>query len=276
MTQYISWSALRTWSECRQRNMLNKSGRRAPMHNQRVFFPGTVVDRVVRDWLEEDPYNNMGMMPEMVESTVIREKGIIEEGGGVMLWKDGQDHSQTIKDCIEAVQKIEPALVEKVLPYDYQADFKFRAPLSLPHPSGDMEVVVLNGAIDILVYDPKTDSWKIYDVKMTRDNGYWRKTMGQLGFYDLANIVLFGKYSSEVALLQPLCDERVKDIPLSDHTRSVMMQQVSLMATEVWLGNNEPRKDNKYCGFCDVKHACSKFQPTVVNGKKKISFNLNR
>lgn len=277
MTQWISWSSLRTHMECKQRNFLNKSGKRAPLSNQRVFFPGTVVDRVVRDWLYADPENTLGQMPSMVEETIIREKGMIEERGEVMKWKDGQDHSQTIRDCIEAVTNIEADLVERVLPYEYQVDFRFRAPLWLPTPWGDYEAIILNGAMDILTRDPKTGQWRIDDVKMTRDSSYYKKTAGQLSFYDLVVKVLFGEYSTDAALLQPLASPHVKEIPIDSVARSTILRQVTEMATDVWNGNTEPRKDNKFCNFCDVKHACTKFQPVVTStGKRKISFNINQ
>jgi hypothetical protein len=273
VTLYISWSALKTHIECHQKNFLKKSGKANKLSDQRIFFPGTVTDRVVRDWLENDPYNNLGKMPSMVEETIIREKGILEAEGGVMKWKDAHDYGQTILDCQEAVRNLEPILVEKVLPYEYQADFHFKIPVLLPHPDGSMESIILNGAIDILVFDPVTQTWRIYDVKHTRSNDYWRKTQGQLGFYDFAIFAGFGQYSSEVALLQPLAAPQFKEISLDSRTRSVMMTAIMRMATEVWSEDRAPRIDNKLCNYCEVKHACAKFKPTIINGKRKLSFS---
>lgn len=147
----------------------------------------------------------------------------------------------------------------------------------MPSPDGGMDTVVLNGALDILVWDPATETWRIYDVKMTKDGQYWRKTQGQLQFYDVTLFPLFGKFSVEAALLQPMCAEQIKVIPTNDQTRSVMLRSMSEMALDVWSGNTEPRKDNKFCTNCEVRHACTKFKPVISStGKKTISFNINR
>lgn len=52
MVMRISWSQLRTHEECKQRGFLQRTGHKSVLDNQRVFFPGTVTDRVVRDWLQ--------------------------------------------------------------------------------------------------------------------------------------------------------------------------------------------------------------------------------
>lgn len=275
MTLYVSWSALRTHEECRQRGALNRQRKRAPMADTRVFFPGTVTDRLVRDFLLlPNPSENMGWMADHVESIVDREKTQIEDQDQVMLYKDPGDRAQIIKDCTEAVTKIEPGLIEHVLPYEYRPDFRFKAPLRIPHPNGGTEEIVLNGAMDIIVRNPKTGMWDVWDVKHTRDNSYWKKTQGQLGFYDLAVNVMFGAKTATVGLLQPLCDTAVLPVPLDNNTREVMMQRITRMAQDVWQGDKTPRSDNKFCGFCDVKHACSKFKAVEVDGRRKISFSV--
>lgn len=271
MSLHISWSSLRTHEECKQRGHLQRSGSRATLQNTRVFFPGTVVDRVVRDWLEADPENNLGLMPSMVESIITREKAEIEDGGGAMTWKDREDRDIVLRDCIEAVTKIEPSLIKHVLPYDWQADMRFKAPLLLPHPDGGTEAVILNGAMDIVVRD-SFGRFSVWDVKMTKNNDYWRKTVGQLTFYDFAIYVLFGSPTLTTGLLQPMCDERVRPYAVTDDLRSQLMQRVVRMADEVWREDYEPRKDNTMCGFCATKHACSKFTPVLVNGKRRLAF----
>jgi hypothetical protein len=274
VTLRLSWSSLRTHEECKQKAKLQREKKRATLENTRAFFPGTVVDRVVRDWLADDPYSNAGMMPEMVETIMLREKESIDEGSqGVLAWKQIGDKTKIIKDCQEAVTKIEGDLNRLVLPYQFEPDHRFEAPMLMPHPDGGMDRVILNGYIDILVFDPDTNTWRIYDVKMTRDNGYWRKTVGQLTFYDLAIDSIFDGSVSEVALLQPLCKEPVKDYPLTDGVRSQIMQRIASMAFDVWSGDDEPRRDMKICNFCNVKHSCPKFKPVATStGRKRISF----
>jgi CRISPR/Cas system-associated exonuclease Cas4 (RecB family) len=274
VTLRISWSSLRTHDECRQKGKLQRERKQATLENTRVFFPGTVTDRVVRDWLKDAPLDNPGVMPDMVEMIVKREKTEIDESSdkGVVAWKSIGDRDKIIRDCQEAVTKIEPALNRLVLPFDFEADHHFQTPIMAPHPDGGMERIILNGFIDILVKDPVSDKWRIYDVKMTRDDSYWRKTVGQLTFYDLAITSGYGGEVDEVALLQPLCKERVKGYPLNDNVRAQIMQRISNMAYKVWSEDFEPRRDTKICNFCSVKHACPKFQPTVVNGRKRVSF----
>lgn len=271
MSLYISWSSLRVHEECKQHGYLARSGKRAPLANQRVFFPGTVTDRVVRDWLlMENP--TPGLMPEMVDAIIDREKDEIAERGGVMTWKNHDDREQVRKDCTEAVTKIEPGLIEHVLPYEYRPDFRFKAPLQIPHPNGGHEKVVLNGAMDIIVRNPETMKWGVWDVKHTRDDSYWKKTQGQLGFYDLAVQILFNAETEVVGLLQPLCKKAVLPVPLSTDTRAVMMSRIVRMAQEVWREDKTPRSDNTFCGFCDVKHACSKFQAVAKGGRHFVTF----
>lgn len=272
-TLWVSWSGLKAHETCKQQGMLRRSRKQAPLKDQRVFFPGTVVDRVVRDWLIEDPYNNPGLMPDMVESIVHRESVSINEAGGKMVWKDKDDRSNVIKDCIEAVTKIEPELVRRVLPFEYDVDFRFRVPVQFPYPDGTNETVILNGAMDIITRDD-TGQFSVWDVKMTRDNSYWRKTVAQLTFYDI--VVSFmgdGRPSKEVGLLQPMCTQPVLPYPATDYERGQMFSRIARYADQVWREDFEPRKDSFECNFCDVKHACSKFKPVnTAGGLRKVSF----
>lgn len=257
--------------ECKQKSYLQRTGRKAKMENQRLYFPGTVTDRVVRDWLAGDPYSQPGLMVDMVESVVLREQEKLEEKGKQLRWKDDNDRDSIIKDCQEAVRKIEPDLNRLVLPYEYDVDFRFKAPILAPHPSGEMSQILLIGFMDIIVRNPHRDEeidpeWFVYDVKHTKDNSYWRKTRGQLSFYDFAVDVMFGATTSQVGLLQPLCKETTKLFTLQDQDRLMLEKHVLDMASDVWNGNNEPTAPISECGFCNVKHACSRFTP--VNGNR--------
>jgi hypothetical protein len=256
----ISWSSLRAHTECKQKGYLQRTGKRAKMADQRIFFPGTVTDRVVRDWLAADPENTPGLMPEMVREMVDREEAKIIEKGGKLIWKDSGDRDSIIVDCVEAVTKIEPALNELVLPYDYDVDFNFRAPLQAPHPAGTMETILLIGFMDIIVKRAE-DIWAVYDVKHTKNNDYWKKTRGQLSFYDLSVDVMFGAPTVEVGLLQPLCNETKKLFTLEDKDRTKLETDVLSMASDIWKGDFEPNAPRSECYYCDVRHACSRFKP---------------
>ena len=272
MTLRISWSGLRTHNECKQKGMLQREYKQTPLQNTRNFFPGTVTDRVVRDWLSDDPENNPGIMKDMVVDVIEREKQEIDDGNrGVMLWKDSKDKDDVIEVCQTAVINIEDSLNKYVLPFDYQTDYHFQSSMDLPHPGGGTETVILNGYMDIIVRDSK-GRWAVWDVKHTKDNSYWKKTQGQLGFYDLAVNLETGSYTAMTGLLQPLCKEKVKPIKLTADSRSVMLSSITSMANDVWNKDEAPRTDNKFCYNCEVRHACSKFKPRVVEGKKVAMF----
>lgn len=269
MTLRISWSALRTHEVCKQRSFLKRGKHLAPAANQRVFFPGTVTDRVTRDWLTHDP--SPGRMPGMVEAIMDREWQQIRDDGGAIAWKTPADRAQVLADCREAVTKIEPVLLKLVVPYDYDADVSFSIPVRLPHPAGGAEEILLIGFMDIMVHDDQGRFW-IWDVKHTRDNGYWRKVEGQLTFYDLACFLMNGQGTERVGLLQPLCDVPVKPFAVSLEARTQMLARIAGMAHDIWVEDHTPRSDSVECGFCDYKHACSKFTPIVIGGKHRVAF----
>lgn len=261
---FVSWSSLRAHMECRQKGHLQRTGKKATMENQRVFFPGTVTDRVVRDWLAGDPYNNPGLMVDMVESFVQREQDNIEAEGKKLYWKDAGDRDNIILECQKAVRIIEPDLERLVLPYEYDVDFKFRAPMMAPHPDGTMQSILLIGYMDIIVKQAE-NVWAVWDVKHTKDNQYWKKTRGQLSFYDLAVDIMFGAPTSEVGLLQPLCTEPVRKFVLEEEDRTILETHVLRMATDIWKENIEPNAPISACYYCNVKHACSRFAPKNGN-----------
>lgn len=265
----ISWSSLRTHEECKQRGHLMRTGKRASLEDQRNYFPGTVVDRIMRDWLESDPYNTPGLMKDMVLAYIAREEAAILDGGGKMKWRDDKDKDEVIKTCLEAVEKLEPLLNEHVLPFDFQAAERFKTPFMLPHPDGTMEAVILNGETDLIVRNDAGE-FAVLDLKITRDNGYWRKTAAQLTFYDLVIDILYGQPTSKAGLLQPLATPMWKPIGIDDDARRQLLQRIIGMARDIWSENFEPRADTSLCGYCAVKHACVKFKPVVVNGRRTV------
>lgn len=276
----ISWSGLRTHEECRQKGYLTRTGKKAPLDDQRVFFAGNVTDRTVRDWLQDDPWNNPGLMPHMVNDIIDKQLDYIRNGDpskkvppGVMRWKDANDRDTVREECIRAVTRIEPLLEKFVLPHKFQADVRFDAPLQLPHPAGGHETVTLIGFMDILVYDEVNDRWHVHDVKHTKDDSYWRKTIAQLGYYDLAVLLMHGKPTSLNSLMQPLCKNTMVPFKPSEQSRTELLARISAMANDIWRDKRDPKQGNAGCGFCVVKHACEKFQPVVrKDGTRRITF----
>lgn len=264
-TVRVSWSSLKTHEECRQRGALHREGKRSKITNVRNFFPGRVTDRVVRYWLEDDPRANLGVMPDMVRDIVERELASVGEEGEIVDWRHKTDKDDVIRQCEEAVRRIEPALERYVLPYSWMVDFGFRTPVLMRAPWG-LDQVILNGYMDIIVRDPETDSWRIYDVKHTANKDYWKGSFGQLVFYSYENQIRTGNLPLEVGFFQPLVAEGVKRFKVTDTHVNVLAGRIQSMAYEVWSGMDFPRSDNTLCNFCDAKHACVKFKP-VTNGK---------
>lgn len=269
----ISWSGLRVHDECKQQSHLARKGNLAALDNKRGFFPGTVTDRVVRNWLNDDPLNNLNCMPDMVDHVIDVEKAALAENNqGVVRWKDREDREQVRTDCIEAVTKIQPSLLKYVVPFEYEPDHHFESPVQIRFADGERATVLLNGYIDILVRDDKGRFW-IWDVKHTRDNGYWRKTIGQLGFYDLAIELKFGQPAVQTGLLQPLCTQPVWPYKPSADSRLQLLQRVQGMAFDVRNNVATPREDTTMCVWCSTKNACVKFQPVLdKNGHKRVAF----
>lgn len=272
MTVRISWSSLRTHDECKQKSHLARTKKLALLDDKRGFFPGTVTDRVVRNWLNDDPAANLGIMPDMVAATVdIERKALSDRDEGVVRWRGVEDKKKIIQECREAVTLIEPALLKYVVPFEYQADFHFEAPLFALNPrTGARGRILLNGYMDILVRDDK-QRWWVFDVKHTRDNSYWRKTVGQLGFYDLAIELMFGQSTALTGLLQPLCSEKMKPYKPTPESRAQLMQRVLGMARDIWSGIQTPVTGNGPCSYCPTRHACVKFQPVRdAKGQKRM------
>lgn len=270
----ISWSSLRTHAECKQRSYLARRHNLATIDNKRNFLPGSVTDRVVRKWLNGDPEHNRGIMPDMVDDEIDSSKAeLVEKGEGVVRWRDPGDRARVKEECIEAVTKIEPDLMKYVVPFDYWADHHFETKLQLTHPRGESGTVVLNGYMDILVRDAAS-RWAVWDVKHTRDDDYWRKTVGQLGFYDLSVELDHGQPTAITGLLQPLCKQRVKPYFPSAESRAQLLARIHAMALDIWNDVRTPITGKPgECSWCPTKHACEKFQPIQDSrGQTRVSF----
>lgn len=262
----ISWSSLRTWSECKQRAKLVRTGKRSKMENQRNFLPGNVTDRVVRRWLM-DPDRKPGQMvewvPEQLEIEIAAAK--------VIKWKHVGDKEEVLQDCLEAAKLIEEDLIEHVTGpgVEIYADYSFKAPFHAARAEGgDPLHVTLNGFMDILIKD-KHGRWWIFDVKHTKDSSYWKKTQGQMSFYAMAVWLIHGKQPSGAFLLQPLASPRVKPVDIERDALKVLAQNITSMANDIDKDEMPPRDDTTLCGWCSVQHACVKFKR--VEGSKRVS-----
>lgn len=250
----LSWSSLRSWKECKMRVKLQRAGKRSKVEDARGYLPGTISDRVVRDWLQ-DPDRQPGQMEKMIPAQL--EKSVAEASR--VKWKSLDDKQRVIQDCIEAVTIVEPQLLKFVTPFEHWEDFSFNAPmLAASANGGDPIPVVLNGFMDILVRGGE-GQYFIFDLKQTRNNEYWKKTAGQMVFYALAVRLLYGVDPMGAALLQPLAKPTIKPIEIGSDAVEALAADITQMANDIVSDDMPMRKDTKECTFCNVKMSCPRF-----------------
>lgn len=266
----ISWSSLRAHEECRHKAMLLRSGKKNPAQNIRAYFHGTVVDRVMRYWLDLDSPQK-GEMAQMVRDVVDQEElEAINSGDGVVRWRNGTDKEDMIAWCQELVTKLEDSLYRLVIPYEYEVAKRYRVPVRISWLDGSPTWINLAGEIDLLVRG-NDGLFRIWDLKGTADNSYWRKTLGQLIFYDLSVKAMFGSNAVKCGLIQPMCREQVLEFSFTDQDRREMWSRVMRMASDIWTKDFEPKEESSGCSFCAVRHACSRFTINPAAKSNRLS-----
>jgi hypothetical protein len=249
----ISWSRLRDFEECSERAHLLRAGHRSSAKNIRNFFPGTVVDRCMRTYLDADTQER-GAMAAVVDTIMDREEQAAKDtGDGVIKWRNATDRDKVRADCIECVTKLEPILEQLVVPFEWQAAWRFEVPFTI---SG--RPVLLIGELDLLVRKP--DGIRVLDLKMTRDGTYWTKTFPQLCFYELAVFGSLGEWPVRSGLIQPLCDNPVLAFAFTDAHRRELLGRVTRFAEAIFAGQHAPAPSFKPCDDCVVRHACPRFK----------------
>jgi CRISPR/Cas system-associated exonuclease Cas4 (RecB family) len=258
----VSWSSLQRWEQCRQKDYLVRQRMASPLKDVRNFLAGNIVDRIQRDWLDNPV---PGVMHTWVDDYM--ERCIVEsEQSGSIKWRNKNDKSEIKKFCVDVTKALEPILTARVLPYEYEPAVRFYSPVKIRKPSGEVVEIVLRGEFDLLIRDPADGRYSVWDLKTTKDNDYWKKTLGQLVFYDLVIISMYGQPPKETGLIQPACDEQIKKFTFDNSHRSEMWARISAMVESEWNNDHEPKKDNTGCNFCEVQHACKKFKRTLNVG----------
>ena len=261
----VSWSRLRAALECKAKAHLQSTGHRSPAADIRIFAAGSIADRAMRIWLAEPD----GPMRDVIALAADgHEEEVLESGQGVIRWRSSSDRATVIDWCKRLADNLEPLLREMVLPYEFEVAKRFKTQIMLPNLDGQLVPVRLIGELDIAVYASETDH-RIWDLKGTEDNSYWRKTMGQMVFYDIAWKALNGFSPSKSGLIQPMCRETVKPIEITDVERNDLVKDIMKYVRAVWVGDYTPKKDNKGCDYCSVKHACPKY--AAKPGSRKVS-----
>jgi hypothetical protein len=265
----VSWSRLKTWEHCKQKAWLQGNGFKNPTANTRVFFRGTVTDRVLRTWLQDEnrQVNQMsGMVEEYIELCQQEQK---DQGTGIVRWNSPTDKQESIVWCQDLLTKIEPIVQDLVVPYlpDVYADKHLRAQVTIPGLDGEPRDIMMIGILDILIDSP--DFLAVYDLKATADESYWKKTIMQLVFYSIMLESSGYRAPDATALIQPMCKEQIKHIEITDQHKMALMQKVVSYAHSVWAEDFAPKESDAGClNWCEVAHACVKF-------KKNDSGRLN-
>lgn len=264
-TRYkISWSALQRFEQCKQKQHLVSQGLSMPGKNVRNFLAGNVLDAIQKDWLENPVTNMVDMVDEYMEKAITKstEKDTIT-------WRNKNDKSTIKKFCKSSAVALQPILEARVLPYDYEPAKWFYVPVKIKNPkTGQVEEIVLRGELDLLVRETDGE-FVVWDLKGTSNNDYWRTSLGQLVFYDLVILSLFGKSPKKVGFIQPACDEQVKEFTIDNSMRADLWGRINSMMVDVWDGNFVPKEDNTGCNFCEVQHCCKKFaKPVFPIGKR--------
>ena len=256
----ISWSSLRTHMECKRKSALVRAGRSHKARDMRVFFHGMVVDRLMRDWLE-DPQRLPGQMVARVDAAIERvAKDAIESEDGVVRWRHANDRKELRAFCTELVTRLEPILDRLITPHEFHSALRFREHLTVPYLDGTPTQIRITGEMDLLVHTAAGE-WIVWDLKGTADDSYWRKVLGQLVFYDLAVALRHGERTSRVGLIQPMCTEPVKEFVLGDEQRNQLLVHIAGMATDIWRDDQTCKESTAGCGWCEVRHACPRFDP---------------
>lgn len=273
----ISWSGLQAHELCKHKAQLYRDKKKSPATNLRPFFHGIVADRIMRRWLEADeqrPGQMLAWVSEMVQVCLDRAK---EEGDGLVKWKGVADRSLMTEWVERLVVRLEPFLLQSVVPFDYEPEYRFRVPIRIPDLFGELAEIDLVGGMDIIVREclGPPEVWAAYDLKATENPDYLRKTLGQGVFYSLAHFAKVGIPFRTFAFVQPMVESNpVAYVDVTDADLRSMMSRIVKMAHDVWRGDTEPKASADGCAYCPVKHACLKFKPGFKSSIKLKSGNL--
>jgi len=273
----VSWSKVRVSEECRQKSWLISEGKKSSVADVRIFLPGNVVDQAMRKWLSMDtrPRNWMATHVDEVMDEV--EEKIKDGKSGVIRWKSKEDRREVREMCVECAMRLEPILNQLVTPYEFNPALRFETKLSIPGLDGEPTPILLVGEMDVLTkYQPplpdissdpdlavsafSRPEFRVWDLKVTKDASYWRKTIAQLTFYDIACSCLFGSSAVEVGLIQPMVySQPWLSFRPSDEDRTQMFTRIVNVAQSIMHKDYAPKDGSSGCGWCECRNACVKY-----------------
>jgi len=260
----LSWSRLKELESCRALGWLRYQKKVKELRDSRVFFPGTVVDRVMRDWLSAEE-QVPGAMPGLVDSVFDREEAAAPANGdGVVRWKTISDRDNVREKCRECARRLEPILLEHVVPFEYQVAARFTVPVQVPY-HGQPRELLLTGEMDLLVRRP--EGLGVDDLKMTENDDYWKQTYPQLIFYGIACAAMQLGWPVSYSLIQPMCKQPRLPFAFAQEHYAEMFSRIVRAAEYWWDGDHRPKADNNGCHYCLAFAACPKF---VRSGNRRL------
>ena len=241
----------------------------APVRDIRNFVHGTLADRAMRRWLEQDTPQLRGQMDKYIDDSwndiTNSETEKVKWRGNV---RDDQERVLTLAKL--TVNNLEPFLEKYVIPYEYQPELRFKVPFTIPDQEDNPRTVILNGGMDIVVRNPRTGQIAIYDLKSTLNESYVSgKILAQLIFYQLSWHLLEGTDYDKIdtAFVTPATRVMFHPLTITQRDRMMLASRIMAFARGAWQNDFAPRKDDTYCGYCVCREWCSKFQQDVKTGK---------
>ena len=254
----ISWSGLLRWEKCHRMDSLIRAGATQADLNKRNFLTGNIVDNAMRKWLDQDhpePGRLVELADEMFEFWTTN--------GETIKWKgiEAQDRAKVLSDAKEALTRLEPWLIEHVIPHAYQPEARGWAVVQVPGVDGELVEVELFYAIDILVRLEDGSFW-IIDLKTTRNEQYVRgTTLAQLPYYALVISAAFGiplQEIKQVSFLTPLCSQMLVSVEPDAEDYRYLLQRITSyvhgVQSQDW--SMRPTKDSVCDWDCSVKSSC--------------------
>lgn len=268
----VSWSGLCRWEECPREDQLTREGLRQDISDKRNFLQGNVVDNAMRKWLEQTHPQAGELVPlaeEMFEYWTTNGEKIVWKGSAE------SDKARVLENCRKALARLEPWLIQNVLPYPYQPEARGKVEIQVPDQFGVLNRILLFYATDILV-QRNEGQFEIYDLKTTANANYVKgKTLGQLTFYALGVSAAAGiplRSIAKTAFITPLTPQFETEVIPNKDDYAKMIQRITRYAHSVWSGYAPTKKArDSHCTYrCEVRNYCPMGQQPKADSSGRV------
>lgn len=273
----VSWSRLLDWEKCHRKAFAKATYVPRDRVDGRIFLSGTLADRATRKFLDQDDGHAKGQLAAFVDE--LWDEHALNSDEYEIKWKGNKAADQAKARALakKVVNNLEPFLFEAVLPFEYQAEYRFEAYLKIPDHHNEPRTIALRGGMDIAVRRSPTDV-RLYDLKATENEQYVKgDTMSQLIFYPMAWMLHQPQTLDQIhcAFLTPACQTQYHSLedllgrPMHGDDIRFLMTRIVKYAHGIWSKEQDTTKDAGACWNCDMKSTCPKWHVPVVmrNGK---------